>query len=304
MGRIYVVGSINMDVVALAERHPQLGETVRGRNLKFFPGGKGANQAVAACRAGAETYMVGMLGHDTFANELRAFLANEHIDLSFVGSAPDTPSGTALITVAGGENTIVVVPGANDTLTAAQVSVIPYSADSIVVAQFETPQESVRAAFEAARRVGAKTILNPAPAATPVAGLLDATDILIVNESELSMLANGTSVAEMSPEEAVSAARAVKRDRDQVVVVTLGANGLVALSGEGVVRIDGHIVDATDTTGAGDCFVGNLAAGLARTSELEEALVIANRAAALSVQTLGAASSMPYRDDVTSRAAA
>jgi ribokinase len=297
MANVYVVGSINMDVVALAERHPRKGETVRGRDLQYLPGGKGANQAVAARRAGVKTYMVGMLGDDAFAGELRAFLEDEQLDLSFVGVARGVPTGTALITVAETENTIVVVPGANDALSTRHVGALPFARDGVVVAEFETPQKTVLAAFKRARQVGARTVLNPAPAASPIAGLLDVTDVLVVNESELSWLVEGVAVDQMSPDEATAAAHKARQGPEQVVIVTLGANGAVAVVGQETVRVEGHSVRAVDTTGAGDCFVGNLAAELAGGTELARALEAANRAASICVQTLGAARSMPHRDN-------
>lgn len=297
MADVYVVGSVNMDVVALADRHPRHGETVRGNDLKFLPGGKGANQAVAARRAGARTYMVGTLGDDAFARELRAFLEAEGLDLSFLGVAPGVPTGTALITVAEAENTIVVVPGANDALSVTDVKDLPFAAGGVVVAEFETPQSTVLAAFQRAQQIGARTILNPAPAATPIAGLLEATDVLVVNESEVSWLVDGTSAGLMSPDDAVAAAKKARHRHEQIVIVTLGANGAVAVAGDRTLRVEGHEVDAVDTTGAGDCFVGNLAAELARGADYASALQVANQAASICVQVLGAAGSMPYQDD-------
>jgi ribokinase len=297
MSKVYVVGSVNMDVVALADRHPHKGETVRGNDLRFLPGGKGANQAVAASRAGASTYMVGMLGDDAFARELRAFLEGEHLDLSFLGVARGAPTGTALITVAETENTIVVVPGANDALSVEDVEALPFASDAVVVAEFETPQRTVLAAFQRARQVGAKTILNPAPAATLIPGLLEATDVLVVNESELSWLVNGTPAGEMSTDDALAAARQARHSPEQIVIVTLGANGAVAIVEDRILRVEGHRVATVDTTGAGDCFVGNLAAEISRGVDLAPALTAANRAASICVQTLGAAGSMPRLDD-------
>jgi ribokinase len=293
MGSVYVIGSINMDVVALAERHPRHGETVRGSDLKFLPGGKGANQAVAARRAGANTYMVGTVGEDAFASELRSFLEEEMLGLEFVGVTHAAPTGTALITVANAENTIVVVPGANDLLSTQNVSALPFESGDVVVAQFEIRQETVLAAFNRARRMGALTVLNPAPAATPLPGLLTVTDVLIVNESELGWLVGDRKITQMKPDQAVAAARAARGRSDQVVVVTLGANGAVAIVGDDVIRVEGHRVAAVDTTGAGDCFVGNMAAALSRDTEFTAALRQANHAASLCVQALGASGSMP-----------
>lgn len=302
-GNVYVIGSINMDVVARAARHPRKGETVLGDDLSFLPGGKGANQAVAARRAGAVTYMVGMLGEDSFGAELRSFLESEQLDLSFLRTHAGTPTGTALITVADAENTIVVIPGANGRLTPAHVNSLPLRKEDIVVAQFETPQDTVLAAFEHAHSIGAMTVLNPAPAATPIQGLLAITDVLIVNESELSWLATGASVEEMSHGEAIHEARKLRDHAGQAIIVTLGANGAVVLTEKEVLSADGHKVAAVDTTGAGDCFVGNLTATLAGGAELAAALEAGNRAASICVQGMGAARSMPHADTNTQLAA-
>jgi ribokinase len=295
ISKVIVVGSINMDIVAVGDRHPRPGETVSGRELHLLPGGKGANQAVAACRGGAVTHMVGRLGDDAFAGELREFLRLEGIDLDQVNTVKGS-SGTALIMVAGGENTIVVVKGANDRLAPADVLNLPIVSGDVVLAQFEVPPATIAAAFEIARARGASTILNPAPAEVCDARLLELTDLLLVNESELCTLLGLPAVNEMSPAAAVDAAHELRDGAEQVVVVTLGAAGAVALAGDQVIEIEGHRVDVVDTTGAGDCFAGNLAAELGRGSNLEKAMRTANRAASLCVQKLGAGVSMPYSD--------
>jgi ribokinase len=301
MAAVFVIGSINMDVVALAERHPRPGETVRGSDLRLLPGGKGANQAVAAVRAGAITRLVGRLGEDPFGAELRTFLTEEGLDLTRTDSLPGVPTGTALITVAQAENTIVVVPGANDRLRPGDVDELDVAPGDIVVAQFEIRQETVLAAFERAKRTGGYTVLNPAPAAATVPALRDITDVWVVNESELSWLVAGASVERMTLEEAIDGARLLQSSRTQSVIVTLGAQGAVALHGDKVFRAAGHMVTAVDTTGAGDCFVGNFAAGIATGRDFETSVVFANRAASLCVQVLGASRSMP-RNDATETA--
>lgn len=299
MGKVYVVGSINMDVVATAVRHPLVGETVAGADLNYFPGGKGANQAVAAARVGAETFMVGRLGNDGFAQALSEFLGDQGIDLRHVKVAATHPSGTALIVVAGGDNTIVVVPGANETLDSADVELLDLKTSDVVVAQFETPMDTTAAVFRRASECGAKTFLNPAPAAAIPAGLLANTDVVVVNETELASIA-GVAVdvsSDVSIQAGIDSARAHAR---QVWVVTLGAGGVLisdaASAGE---RVAGHEVTVKDTTGAGDCFVGVLAAGVAAGRELSSAAVIANAAAALCVQGAGAGPSMPNAEDVS-----
>ena len=294
MSRVWVFGSINMDVVAFAPRHPRVGETVMGTESHLLPGGKGANQAVAARRAGAPTHLVGRLGEDPFAEALRNFLSSEDVDLEHTVALPGVSTGTALIVVAASDNTIVVVPGANSRLDATAVDDTPISAHDVVVAQFETPQVVTARAFETARRVGATTILNPAPFMPLDPGLLALVDILILNETELALLADIDDASTLAvPEVALKTAETLRATPDQVVIVTLGASGAVAIGPDGAERIAGHAVDALDTTGAGDCFVGNMAAALQRGSDMHTALEVANNAASLCVQVVGAAVSMP-----------
>ncbi|HTZ87848.1 MAG TPA: ribokinase [Solirubrobacteraceae bacterium] len=291
-GTVYVVGSINMDVVAVTDRHPRAGETVMGTSVRFLPGGKGANQAVASRRAGAPTQMVGRVGDDAFGQELIDFLENESVGLAHTATT-ESPTGVALVSVATPENTIVVVPGANFALDPQHVNRLPLTPRDVVVAQFETRREAVAASFARAKEAGARTILNPAPAAAIEQELAASTDILVVNESEVSLLVSEPDVVALSPEQAVDSAKKARNGTDQTVVVTLGSNGLVALVADDVLRLAGHRVRAVDTTGAGDCFVGNLAAHLARGHSIDESLRAANRAAAACVQTMGAAVSMP-----------
>src|SRR3981189_3561721 len=164
MGGVFVAGSINMDVVATADRHPRIGETVAGTAVLYFPGGKGANQAVAAAKLGAATTLIGRLGKDAFGDELKAFLAAPGKSLIFVQQTPDSHPGTAISTFANADNTIVVIPGANALVSAADVAAPTLAKGDIAVSQFEIPLPAVGAFFDRARTAGATTILNPAPA--------------------------------------------------------------------------------------------------------------------------------------------
>src|ERR1700749_1996543 len=164
MTRVVVAGSINMDVVATAERHPRVGETVFGRDVLYFPGGKGTNQAVAASKLVATTALIGRLGKDAFGVELRGFLAGQGVNLSWVRETDGAHTGTAIITLADADNTIVVVPGANALLTPDDVVAVPLAKGDVAVSQFEIPLPSISAFFTRARAAGATTILNPAPA--------------------------------------------------------------------------------------------------------------------------------------------
>src|SRR5450432_1568624 len=188
MGRVFVAGSINMDVVATADRHPRIGETIAGKAVLYFPGGKGANQAVAAAKLGAPTALIGRLGKDAFGDELKAFLTAQGIDLRFVQQTAEARSGTALITTANADNTIVVIPGANALVSVADVAAPALAKGDIAVSQFEIPLPAITGFFERARAAGATTILNPAPAKEFDRELLDLIDILILNETELGLL--------------------------------------------------------------------------------------------------------------------
>src|SRR6201997_3284866 len=256
MGQVFVAGSINMDVVATADRHPRIGETVAGKQVLYFPGGKGANQAVAAAKLGAATTLIGRVGTDAFGQELKAFLAAQRVDLRFVKDTPQTHTGTAIITVADADNTIVVVPGANALVTAEDVGAPVLAKGDIAVSQFEIPLTTVSTFFKRARAAGATTILNPAPALAFDAELLDLVDILIPNESELSLLAKTELRDSDEPARFIEAARVLQGERDMIVCVTLGKRGAVALVNGTPLVVEGRAVTAVDTTGAGDCFVG------------------------------------------------
>jgi ribokinase len=298
MGRVVVAGSINMDVVATAERHPRVGETVFGKDVLYFPGGKGANQAVAAAKLGATTALIGRLGKDAFGAELRAFLAGQGVDLSWMRETDGAHTGTAIITLADADNTIVVVPGANGLVTPEDVSAAPLAKGDVAVSQFEIPLPAICVFFERARAAGAITILNPAPARACDAGLLDLVDVLVLNETELGLLAKtelreGDDVACF-----VQAARALQVRREQIICVTLGKRGAVALVDGEAIIVPGRRVTAVDTTGAGDCFVGALAAQLAQGATVRDAIGYANAAASIGVQRMGAAPSMPTAAEV------
>jgi ribokinase len=298
MGRVFVAGSINMDVVATATRHPRIGETVAGAAVLYFPGGKGANQAVASVKQGVPTTLIGRIGLDAFGHELRAFLASQGIDLTFVRESPDAHSGTALITTASAENTIVVIPGANALLSAADVAPITFARGDIAISQFEIPLPTIVAFFKRARAAGATTILNPAPAMACDAELLDLTDILVLNESELGFLTKTELGAHDALTRIIEVARRLPTGNNTTICVTLGERGVVALVNGDPVIVPGRPVKAVDTTGAGDCFVGTLAAQLAKKNAMAEALAYANTAASISVQRMGAAPSMPTAAEV------
>ncbi|MBW7960998.1 ribokinase [Bradyrhizobium sp. BR 10261] len=297
MGRVFVAGSINMDVVATADRHPKVGETVAGREVLYFPGGKGANQAVAASRLGARTTLIGRLGKDAFGAELRAFLAAQGVDLGAVREA-DTHSGTAIITVAASDNTIVVIPGSNALVSAEDVADVPLAKGDVAVSQFEIPLPTIAAFFARARSAGATTLLNPAPAQKMSGELLTLVDILVLNETELGFLAGVELTDDDEAAKIIAVARQLQARADQTICVTLGKRGVLALAASEEFAVPGRVVKAVDTTGAGDCFVGALASQLAGGVPLRTALAFANAAASISVQRMGAGPSMPTAAEV------
>ncbi|MGW7257903.1 ribokinase [Streptomyces sp. NPDC054834] len=294
MTHIAVLGSTNMDLVAYVEKAPQRGETVTGREFRTIPGGKGANQAIAAARAGATVSMLGAVGNDAFGIRLRSALEHSGVDTDSLRTV-EGPSGTAHIVVDDeGGNAIVVIPGANGTvdhLTPGDEGVIA-SADALLL-QLEIPSAGVLAGAEAARRHGVRTVLTPAPARPLPPELLAATDLLVPNEYEAATLTGRTDPLD---------AAAALLDRVPEVVITLGAAGcLYVLRGTEPLVVPAPQVTAVDSTGAGDTFVGALAVALAEERPVREALTWAAAAASISVQREGASASMPYRPEIEAR---
>lgn len=289
--RIAVLGSTNMDLVAYAHTAPRQGETVSGHAFRTVPGGKGANQAVAAARAGAQVTMIGAVGEDDFGVRLRAALADSGVSTSALRTVPGA-SGTAHIVVedAGG-NSIVVVPGANGTVTRLVGGDEQRIADSdALLLQLETPMEGVLAGAHAARARQVRTVLTPAPSQPLPEDLLAAVDLLVPNEHEAAGL-----TGERDP---YRAGRALL-DRVPEVVVTLGAAGSVYLARDtDPVTVPALPVRTVDSTGAGDTFVGALAVGYAEGRAMPDAMAWATAASALAVQRPGASSSMPLREDI------
>jgi ribokinase len=302
-GGVLVIGSLNVDLVVHAPRQPQPGETLTGDGFATDQGGKGANQAVAAARMGVPVAMIGRVGDDDNGRRMLAALQREGIDTTAIGIDDTLPTGVALIIVShDGENSIVVAPGANHAVGLAHVDAQAQrlAAAHVVVAQLETPQAAVFHALRLARSVGAVTLLNAAPAATLTAEQLQTVQWLVVNEGEAAALL-GTPVDEMS--QARTAARALRALGPGDVVITLGAKGLVHANAAGVVHHPAAVVKAADTTGAGDTFVGVLAAALSQGLPADEALRRGQAAAAIAVTRRGAQSAMPSADELAARLA-
>ncbi|WP_054564485.1 ribokinase [Frankia sp. R43] len=294
LSRVVVVGSVNMDVLTRCVRMPRPGETVPGGSVSLLPGGKGANQAVAARRAGAATSMVGAVGDDDFGRILRDFLKSEHLDLGRLTAVPG-PSGTAVILVDGsGENAITIVPGANDRVLPNSLDGLPLTPGDILLLQDEIPEATNIAAIARAGEAGAVTVLNLAPYRPTPPGVLRDVDYLVVNETEFANVTGvGADLAAAMTSDRVEGLLADGAGVAPNVVVTLGAEGLLARLDGAVLRVPGFPVTAVDTTGAGDCFCGAFGAALARSEEPEQALRYASAAAALSVRSHGAGPSMP-----------
>jgi ribokinase len=296
-GRVIVVGSINVDLVVTVERLPGAGETVIGGRHTREPGGKGANQAVAAARAGASVVFVTALGTDDIGDRALDSLAAEGIDLRFVRRVADAPSGIALILVdKAGENLIAVAAGANAALRPEDVEPIEATVEpgDAVLVQLEIPPPTVEAAVSLAQRRGARLILNPAPA-RPLSGpLLAAVSVLTPNEHEAAALADlGAGVVDPARMAAALHDRGVPD-----VLVTLGAAGVLVSSAAGSQRIPAFAVDAVDTTAAGDVFNGALAVALIEGRALPDAARFASAAAAISVTRPGARASAPRRAEI------
>ncbi|MDR1825625.1 MAG: ribokinase [Bifidobacteriaceae bacterium] len=294
-GTVCVIGSFMMDLTVEAPRRPQPGETLRGTAFRQTTGGKGYNQAVAAARTGARTLLLGALGKDDFAAQFRASLTAEGIDHS--GVLTDAAQGTGvaqLLVEPSGQNSIVIVPRAN---LSWQVSDVRAQAGaigqaSVVLTQFEVPMECVLEVARTAHHAGATMVVNPAPYAEMPPELLQYTDVLTPNETELLAIVDSD---DDSTEGITAAATDLAGRSGLTVVATLGSRGaLVAAPGQAGVLVPGRTVKAIDTVGAGDVFCGNLVAALARGEDLAAAVRVANVAASISVTRPGGGPSAPY----------
>ena len=294
LSRVAVVGSINMDMVAHSRRLALPGETIVGEAFVMAPGGKGANQAVAAARLGAKVSFVSRVGTREHGEQLLQALAKEGVAFDGVRDAQALP-GIAVIMVAreGGENSIVYVPGSNADLAPADVDAAAAALQTarVVVAQLEVPQPAIRRAFELARMAGAGTVLNAAPALAVDAALLALTDWLVLNETEAAELAPGADVR--------ASASALLTRGPKAVLVTLGSQGALLCDDTGFATFNAHAVRAVDTVGAGDTFVGGLATGLAEGLNAGDAIKLGQAAAAIAVSRSGVQEAMPKRAELS-----
>jgi ribokinase len=304
-GSIVVIGSLNMDFVIAVDRLPLPGETILGRNFRVIPGGKGANQAYAAVKlAGSETKvrMLGRVGADSFGSALKANLADVGVDISAVLKTEAQATGVACIHVdAAGQNSITVAPGANGVLSAGDIDAerSAIAGARCVLLQLEVPMEAVAEGLREARRVGATSILDPAPARALPKDILELVDIATPNENEACVLA-GVPPARVNAVDAVALAHKIRELGARSVIVKLGDQGCVYCGPDRTFATPPFAVRAVDSTAAGDTFNAALAVSLAEGAEMEDALRFANAAAAISVTRAGAQTSAPSRAEVES----
>jgi len=285
MPNICVIGSLNMDLCVEAPRVPNLGETVIGGGFVASPGGKGANQAVAAAKLGAEVTMLGCVGSDAFGAQLVENLRVHGVDTGHVRVTREAPTGVAVILLHRGDNCIVVDPGANMLLTPGDIEAVEIAGSAMLVLQLEIPHEAARRAMELARAHGVPVLLNPAPAQKQPADFLALADILTPNESECRILTGCADVEQ--------GALALLRMGVPRVAVTLGSKGVLYSDGGRLIHRPARPVKAIDTTAAGDSFTGALAVSLAGGAGFGEAVDFAQDVAALTVTRRGAQASLP-----------
>ncbi|MEM7511119.1 MAG: ribokinase [Bacteroidota bacterium] len=295
---ITVIGSSNTDMILKLGRIPAPGETLLGGEFQMAAGGKGANQAVAAARAGAKVHFVACVGKDVFGEQAIQGFQKDGINTQFVFQEEGPASGVALIFVSEeGENSIGVASGANARLLPQNIdaAISAIEEADLVLLQLETPMETIAHAIEMAHKLGKKIILNPAPAQALSTDILSKVDILTPNETEAALL---TGMPVNSTQDAEEAARKLSEMGVKEVIITLGKEGALHYDGKKAKLIPGFAVDAQDTTAAGDTFNGSLSVALTEGKSMEEAIRFAHAASALSVTRMGAQPSVPYRKEI------
>lgn len=306
MNRVCVVGSMNLDIVLNVKNLPKKGETFFVDTIEKIPGGKGANQAVAARRLGCEVHMISQIGDDDNGELLYSCLEKDGIHTKYVFRDKTQPTGTAIITVdENGDNTIAVISGANMTLKTESIEKAKELIEScnIAIAQFETPMDVTKEVFQIAKNNNAITILNPAPASKMNEDLLKVTDIIVPNETEVMEL-TGLEVSDL--ESAKKAAEIFFDQGVHFVIITLGEKGAALVSREKAELIKAYKVDAIDTTAAGDSFIGGVASRLSQTKQLDyevikKAVCFGNKVSSITVTKKGAQISLPSLEEVNEK---
>jgi ribokinase len=298
MGKIVVVGSANADLMIAMPQLPKPGETVRGHDFRIAPGGKGANQATAAARLGGKVSFIGSIGDDDFGRSLKTSLLDNGVDISRLHVRPSSTGVALVLSETSGENSIAIAAGANDLLLPADIDAAAgeIAEASVVLCQFESPVVTIEHLIGICNNCGVPVLLNPAPARPVADAMLDGIRFLVPNRHELASmtgLPTGT-IADLE-----LAARALLARGVQTVITTLGRDGVLRATFDGARVIPAPVVQAVDTTGAGDTFVGAFAAEWCRSFDIDAAIVFAQRAAAYSVTGRGAQASMPRLSDLS-----
>ncbi|PWB72526.1 MAG: ribokinase [Anaerolineales bacterium] len=295
MPDILVVGSLNADLVVRTPRFPQPGETISGEDLQVIPGGKGANQAVAAVRLGANVSMLGRVGRDNFGNFLLENLDQNKVDTKLI-RRDDASTGTAIIVLdSNGQNSIVLSAGANGKVSPSDVEHASFSDFNLLLLQLEIPTPTVYSAAQRAKESGVRVLLNPAPAKELPDDLIALADFLIPNETELSLL-TGTDVKDIPSAE--QAAKKLRERGAKHVIVTLGEKGALLVTGGQTTHINSYKVDVVDTTAAGDAFIGGFATSVLQNKSLEESVRFGCACGALTATKFGAQPSLPTKEEV------
>lgn len=297
MKKILVIGSLNMDIITKVKKTPKVGETILGEGLINVPGGKGANQSVALGKLGVDVKHVGKVGNDNFGEVLRNNLKKNNVDINYVKTDKKEPTGTALIMLnENGNNSIVVIPGANFKLKKEDIDEDMIKSSDILLSQFETPMETIEKSFEIGRRNGIYTVLNPAPARRIKNELLKNVDLLIPNETEFEVL---TGIKIDNVDDVVKGSKELLKNGVKEIIVTMGEDGVVHINKNGFKKYSAYNVKAIDTTAAGDSFIGGLLSRIALDETIEKSIEYAIKVSALTVMKIGAQSSLPSLEEVS-----
>lgn len=296
MKKVLVIGSLNMDLVTNVKVTPKVGETILGNGFMQIPGGKGANQAASMGKLESDVTMFGKVGCDGFAEKLIESLKKDHVNIKYVSKSNENATGIALIMINDdGDNSIVVVPGANFDLRPDDITEEIISECDILVAQLETPIDTIEKAFSLAKKMGKHTILNPAPARELSVELLSNTDLLIPNETEFELL---TGIEASSRENMINGSKVLFEKGVKSLIITLGKTGSIYIDEEKNVLVSSYKVNAVDTTAAGDSFIAGVVSQLSKGIEIVDAIEFGTKVAAITVGKIGAQTSLPYLSEV------